>query len=144
LVGLVADDDAPDAFAYPERIDRIKELPTLTRDANAVRADTTTMSLDHAAGVELFALNLDNVEAVADEISEGGPLNSSPSPRKAAGRITSGVMSPRLKRALFLGYVRTPMAGVGTQFHAHIGGHNVTLSVVSLPLPSPIKGDKHA
>jgi glycine cleavage system aminomethyltransferase T len=53
-------------------------------------------------------------------------------------------MSPRLKRPLFLGYVRAAMANPGTKFGARIGGVDVTLSVVELPLPGVIKGEKHA
>lgn len=143
LVGLAAH-EAPDSLAYPARVESIKELPILAHDADAVRADVAALSIDHAAGVELFPAGSDDVQAITDEISEGGPLNPGAAPRKAAGRITSGVMSPRLKRALFLGYVRATMAEVGTKFRARIGGADVTLSVVSLPLPSPIKGDKHA
>ena len=145
LVGLAADDDAPESLAYPERWERLKELPTFERDADAVRADAAAMSIDHAAGAELFGLDADDVQAIADEISEGGPAGENGLARKAAGRITSGVMSPRLKRALFLGYVRAGAALAGAKFRARIGGTDVTLAVVELPLPGPIKGDaKHA
>lgn len=144
LVGLAASDDAPQSLAYPARFEKVTELPTLAHDADAVRADLALLSLDHAAGVELFAPGADDVVPIADEISEGGPLNVDGSTRKAVGRITSGILSPRLKRALFLGYVRAAMAEVGTMFRARIGGADLTLSVVALPLPSPIKGDKHA
>ena len=119
-------------------------MPLLAHDADAVRADAALLSLEHAAGVELFPPDADDVVPIADEISEGGPLNADGSTRKAAGRITSGVLSPRLKRALFLGYVRAAMAEAGTQVRARVGGVDLTLSVVALPLPSPIKGDKHA
>ncbi len=143
LVGLTAA-DAPESLAYPARVEKIAELPTLVRDADAVRADASSLSLDHAAGVELFAPDADDVAAIADEISEGGPLNTDGSARKACGRLTSGVQSPRLQRPLFLGYVRAAMAEAGTKFRARIGGVDVTLAVVALPLPGPIKGDKHA
>ena len=144
LVGLAASDDAPESLAYPARFEKINELPTLAHDTDAVRADASLFLLEHAAGVELFSPDADDVVPIADEISEGGPLNADGSTRKAAGHITSGVLSPRLKRALFLGYVRAAMAEVGTQFRARVGGVDLTLSVVALPLPSPIKGDKHA
>jgi folate-binding protein YgfZ len=145
LVGLVADEDAPESLAYPERWERVMELPVLAADEAAVRADAAAMSLDHASGAELFNLDADDVHAIADEISEGGPAGENGSARKAAGRVTSGVLSPRLKRALFLGYVRAGAASGGAKFRARIGGTDVTLAVVELPLPGPIKGDaKHA
>jgi folate-binding protein YgfZ len=140
LVGLVG--DAPTS-AYPEHVERFAELKTMAQDAQAVSADVAALSLDQAAGVELFSPDAD-VQAIADEISEGGPVYESSTPRKAAGRITSGAMSPRLKRPLFLGYVRAAMANPGTKFGARIGGVDVTLSVVELPLPGVIKGEKHA
>jgi folate-binding protein YgfZ len=145
LVGLAADDDAPESLAYLDRWERVIDLPPAIPDSETVRADAAAISLDRAAGAELFGLDADDVQAIADEIAEGGPAVEDGSARKAAGRITSGVMSPRLKRALFLGYVRAGMAAAGTRFRARIGGTDVTLSVVELPLPGPIKGDaKHA
>jgi aminomethyltransferase len=145
LVGLTTGDDAPESLAYPQRWERVKELPTLATDEAAVRADAAALSLDHAAGAELFGLDADDVLAIADEIAEGSPAIENGSARKAAGRVTSGVLSPRLKRALFLGYVRAGAAAAGSKFRARIGGTDVTLAVVELPLPGPIKGDaKHA
>ncbi len=144
LVGLAAGEDAPAPLAYPERLERIADLYARARDAEAVRADTAALSLDHAAGVELFALDADDVVAIADAISEGSPANPNAPPRKAYGRLTSGAMSPRLKRALFLGYVRAAMAQAGTKLRGRVGGVDVTLAVVDLPIPGPIKGDKHA
>lgn len=144
LVGLVADVDAPAPLLYPERLERIADLYARAHDAEAVRADTAALSLDHAAGVELFALDADDVVAIADQISEGSPANPDAPARKACGRLTSGAMSPRLKRALFLGYVRAGMAQAGTKLRGRVGGVDVTLAVVDLPIPGPIKGDKHA
>lgn len=145
LVGLAAGDDAPESLAYPERFEHISELPVLARDADAVRADAALLSLEHAAGAELFGPEADDVAAIADEISEGSPASPDGSGRKACGRITSGVLSPRLKRALFLGYVRATKAEVGAKLRARVSGADLTLTVVELPLPGPIKGDaKHA
>jgi folate-binding protein YgfZ len=60
---------------------------------------------------------------------------------KAAGRVTSAVLSPALRRALCLGYVRAPLAQPDARFQARVAGAAVTFSVVDLPL----KGDpKHA
>ncbi len=143
LVGLTTGDDAPAPFRYPEAIENIKELEA-SAGANS-ESDVAALSFDHAAGVELFSLDSkQGIEAIADEISEGGPLNPNSVAPKVVGRITSGAMSPRLKRPLFLGYVRAAMAEVGTSFRAHIGGVDLTLSVIALPLPGPIKGEKHA
>jgi folate-binding protein YgfZ len=126
LVGLTTGEKAPAPFTYDEN------------------ADASALTLDHVAGTELFSLDSpQTAEAIADQISEGGPVGGGAAP-KAAGRITSGAMSPRLKRALFLGYVRASMAEVGTKFRARIAGVDLTLSVVALPLPGPIKGEKHA
>jgi folate-binding protein YgfZ len=144
LVGLAAGDDAPATLAYPEHLERVKELPTLGTDADAVRADAAALAIDHAAGVELFTPDADDVHAIADEISEGGPTREGATPPKAVGRLTSGVLSPRLQRALFLGYVRATMAATGTKFRARVAGADLTLSIVELPLPGPIKGEKHA
>ncbi len=144
LVGLAAGEDTPATLAYPEHLERVDDLHARAKDADAVRADAAALTLDHAAGVELFTLDADDVAAIADQISEGGPVNPGASPRKAAGRITSGAMSPRLKRALFLGYVRATMAQPGTRFRARVAGVDMTLAVVELPLPGPIKGDTHA
>jgi folate-binding protein YgfZ len=144
LVGLAVD-EAPATFAYPEHLERVKELPTLATDPRAVRADVAVLSLDYAAGAELFTLDADDVHAIADEISEGGPARGEDAaPPKAVGRLTSGTLSPRLQRALFLGYVRATAAETGTKFRARVGGADLTLSIVELPLPGPIKGEKHA
>ncbi len=146
LVGLAAGDDAPGSLAYPAQLEDIKGLLSSesNQDAEAARDAVSALTLDNAAGVELFSLADDDVAAIADEISEGSPVAPDGAVRKAAGRITSGIQSPRLRRALFLGYVRAKMAEVGTSFRARIGGADVTLTVVALPLPGPIKGDKHA
>jgi folate-binding protein YgfZ len=59
----------------------------------------------------------------------------------AAGRITSAVFSPALKRALCLGYVRAPLAATGAEFFVRDGGPSASLTIVELPL----KGDpQHA
>ena len=144
LAGLVAGDDAPESLAYPERMEKIGELWSQVRDAGAVNTDAAALSLDRAAGAELFTPEADDVQSISNAISEGSPVSEGQSPRKAAGRITSGAMSPRLKHALFLGYVRAAHAEVGTKFRARVAGVDLTLTVVALPLPGPIKGDKHA
>lgn len=60
---------------------------------------------------------------------------------KAAGRITSAVFSPVLKRALCLGYVRAPLAVTGATFSIRGGDPAASLIVVELP----VKGDaQHA
>jgi folate-binding protein YgfZ len=50
----------------------------------------------------------------------------------AAGRITSSVFSPALKRALCLGYVRAPLAIPGATFSVRDGGPS--LVIIDLPV----------
>jgi folate-binding protein YgfZ len=58
-----------------------------------------------------------------------------------AGRITSAVFSPALKRALCLGFVRAAMDAPGSVFFVSEGGNAESLTIVELPL----KGDpRHA
>jgi folate-binding Fe-S cluster repair protein YgfZ len=126
LVGLTTE-----SLAYPIHLDDIKILLTHEHelDAKAAREAGAALSPNQAVGVEL---------AVAETGASSEP------DKKAAGRITSAVQSPRLRRPLLMGYVRAKMAEVGTKFRASIGGDDVTLTVIDLPLPGPIKGDKHA
>jgi folate-binding protein YgfZ len=136
LVGLAAGDDAPASLAYPVRLDRIDELPTLERDADAARADIALLSFEHSpvAGVELFTLGNGDVQTLADDIAEGAPAYEDAAARKPVGRLTSAAFSPRLKRALFLGYVRASAAQAGTQLRGHVAGVDVTLTIVDLPI----------
>ncbi len=52
----------------------------------------------------------------------------------AAGRITSSVFSPALKRALCLGYVRAPLAIPGATFSVRDGAPNTSLVIIDLPV----------
>ena len=126
LVGLTTD-----SIGYPVHLDDVKSLLATEHEHNAeaARDAAAVLSLDKAIGVELFG------SEAADTAAESG---------KAAGRVTSAVQSPRLRRPLFLGYVRAKMTDAGTKFRASIGGNDVSLTVIDLPLPGPIKGDKHA
>ena len=126
LVGLTTE-----GVGYPVHLDDIKSLLATEHDQanDAVRAAASVLSLDRAVGVELFS-------AEAEPSAEPGT--------KAAGRVTSAVQSPRLRKPLFLGYVRAKMAEAGTTFRANIGSNDAVLTVIDLPLPGPIKGEKHA
>lgn len=125
LVGLTTD-----SIGYPVHLDDVKSLLATEHEHNAeaARNAAAVLSLDKAVGVEFF----------------GSEADAAAEPGKAAGRVTSAVQSPRLRRPLFLGYVRAKMADAGTTFRATIAGNDVSLSVIDLPLPGPIKGDKHA
>ena len=125
LVGLTTD-----SIGYPVHLDDVKSLLATEHEHNAeaARNAAAVLTLDKAVGVEFFG-------SEADAAGETG---------KAAGRVTSAVQSPRLRRPLFLGYVRAKMTDAGTKFRASIGGNDVSLTVIDLPLPGPIKGDKHA
>jgi folate-binding protein YgfZ len=68
--------------------------------------------------------------------SESAPAEGA-STASPAGRITSAVFSPALKRALCLGYVRAPLAVPGAEFSVREGGRTASLTIVELPL----KGD---
>ncbi|HEX5130893.1 MAG TPA: glycine cleavage T C-terminal barrel domain-containing protein [Candidatus Krumholzibacteria bacterium] len=115
LVALSVAGDAPCTPAYQERWEEIVGLPTLKRDPDAARADVRAMSAPaNAAGTELSPT--------------GG------ADRKAAGRITSGALSPQLKRPIFLGMVRAAVAAPGSTFEATLGGKPVTLTVIELPV----------
>jgi folate-binding protein YgfZ len=115
LVALSVPGDTPCTPAYQERWENLAELPALDRDAEGARADLRAMSApQHAVGTELFA-------GTGEE-------------RKAAGRITSGVLSPRLKKPLFLAMVRANVASPGNTLDTTLGGKPVTLAVVDLPV----------
>jgi len=116
LIGLALESGG--GLRYDERWEKLAELPTLSRDAAAARADIHSMTIGHATGAELR--------------TDTGEVSA-----KAEGRITSAAYSPQLKRALFLGYVRAPLAEAGASFHATIDGAPAILSAVDLPL----KGD---
>jgi folate-binding protein YgfZ len=115
LVGLTVPGDTPCTPAYQERWEDLAELPTLGRDAPAAQADLRAMGApQHAVGTELFA--------------------GAGAERKSAGRITSGVLSPRLKKPLFLAMVRATVASPGNTLDTTLGGKPVTLAVVDLPV----------
>jgi len=77
-----------------------------------------------------------DIPAIGAALEAAGESAASP-----AGRITSAVYSPALKRALCLGFVRTAMAAPGGAFLAGEGGRTASLTIVELPL----KGDpRHA
>ncbi|MDH4038034.1 MAG: hypothetical protein OEX18_06170 [Candidatus Krumholzibacteria bacterium] len=111
LVGLSVPGDTPCTPAYHERWENLEELPTLAGRADATLADLRAMSApQHAIGTELFAGD------------------------KAAGRITSAALSPRLKKPLFLAMVRATDAATGNTLQTTLGGKPVTLAVVDLPI----------
>jgi folate-binding protein YgfZ len=143
LVGLTTADDAPASLGYPPRLENLRELPVLANAADDARADSAAMAFEHTpvAGVELFTLGNGDVESYADDVAEGAPAYADTSARKPVGRLTCAALSPLLKRALFLGYVRASLAQAGTQVRGHLGGMDVTLTVVDLPLTRSVQGD---
>lgn len=115
LVGLTVPGDTPCTPAWQARWDDLASLPTLPRNADAAAADARALGAPQgAAGAELFA-------------AAGGES-------KPAGRITSGVLSPILKKPLFLAMVRANVAAPGSTLDTTLGGKPVTLAVVDLPI----------
>jgi len=49
------------------------------------------------------------------------------------GRVTSGTMSPSLKKAIGMGYVAKELSKVGTEIHIQIRNKNIKAKVVRLP-----------
>ena len=143
LVGLTTGDDAPESLGYPERLEDLRGLPALADSPDGARADIAAMAFDHTpvAGVELFTLGNGDVESDADDTAEGAPAYADAAARKPVGRLTSAALSPCLKRALFLGYVRATLAQARTHLRGHVGGMDVTLTVVDLPLTRSVQGD---
>lgn len=114
LVALTVPGDTPCTPAWQARWDDLANLPTLAHQPADAAGDSKAMDAPrHAAGTELFA--------------EGGD-------GKAVGRITSGVLSPALKKPLFLAMVRATVASSGSTVQATLGGKPVTLAVVDLPI----------
>jgi len=117
LVGLRSPHPVPpDFFDLPD-----EELPTLESDADTVRAHIDALGLADAvdAGTELFA----GSDASAGE-------------GKAAGRLTSPSFSPRLRSALFLGYLRAALVeeGAGAEFVFSTGDDVARTTIVQLPI----------
>jgi glycine cleavage system aminomethyltransferase T len=108
-----------------------------------VHEDVAALSLTHVpfVGVELFTLGNGDVQSAVDDIAEGAPPYPDATAPKPVGRLTSGGLSPHLKRALFLGYVRASIAQAGTKLRGNLGGTDVTLTVVDLPLTRSVQGD---
>ncbi len=52
------------------------------------------------------------------------------------GEVTSGTMSPSLKKGIGMGYVRTPFAPAGSEFHVGIRDKKLLARVVKLPFYS--------
>jgi len=117
LVALSVPGDTPCTPAWQPRWDTLTGLPVLETDPAAAQADVRAMSApNHAVGTKLFA---------PGETKRG-----------AIGHITSGVLSPLLNKPLFLATVRTNAASPGTTLEAMLGGRNVALAVVDLPVKS--------
>ena len=114
LVALTVAGDTPCTPAYQERWENLAALPTLSHQPEEAMKDATAMGApQHAAGTELF---------IPDDAG------------KPAGRVTSGVLSPALKKPLFLAMVRATVASPGTTLQATLGGKPVALAVVELPI----------
>lgn len=143
LVGLSPGDDAPASLGYPERFEKLRELQTLAGNAPTAREDIHTLTFEHApfAGAELFALGNGDVQNDADDVAEGAPVYEDAPARKTVGRLTSASLSPILKRALFMGYVRSSIAQAGTKLRGRVGGTDVILTVIDLPLTRSVQGD---
>jgi len=124
LVGLSPVGEVPSALRWPDGFEKPGELSSLTSNEAAVRAHTAVLAF---ANVPVIGAELFDAAGAADA--------------KSAGRITSAVFSPKLKQALFLGYVRAALATPESRFRLQLGSETASLSVVDLPL----KGDtKHA
>ena len=115
LVGLRCAQVAPPSFLDLAN----EELPTVAAKPDAVRA--------HVDSLGLF-----------DVIDRGAPLfaggDASAGEGKPAGRLTSLAFSPRLGAALFLGYVRQTMAGVGNEFVFSTGDDVAKTTITKLPI----------
>jgi glycine cleavage system aminomethyltransferase T len=115
LVALTENGGVPDAMTYPSGWEALAELPTLDGDRAAAQAALHTADATRAA--------------LATELLAGaGP------DQKSVGHITSAVLSPRLKKPLFLAMVRATVAAPGNTLDATLGGEPVTLTVIDLPV----------
>lgn len=63
----------------------------------------------------------------------GYPIHSG---GQVVGHVTSGTMSPTLKKPIGMGYVPTSLAAAGTEIEVEIRGRNVAARVVKLPFVS--------
>ena len=102
LVGLTPTGDLPEAWSPPAWMETPSvELPTVANDLDVVKAHADQLLAGNVAdGAQLFEHE--------EEGSETATIT-----RKAMGRITSAVLSPKTGRPLFLGYVRHTIAEPG-------------------------------
>jgi aminomethyltransferase len=56
---------------------------------------------------------------------------------KKIGEVTSGTMSPSLKKGIGLGYVPTIFTEVGSQIHIQIRKNAIPATIVKLPFYKP-------
>ncbi len=107
-------------MALPDFFDMMDEdLVTVEEDPDTVRYHVDVLSLVDMvdAGTELFP----GSDASAGE-------------EKAAGRLTSLTFSPRTGGALFMGYVRAPLAQTGNEFIFSTGDEVTRTTVTTLPI----------
>jgi folate-binding protein YgfZ len=83
--------------------------------------------LDHINALSLVDVLERNVELFSGSDASAGE-------QKPSGRLTSLTFSPRLRAALFLGYVRAPLAERGNEFVFSTGDEVTKTTITQLPI----------
>jgi glycine cleavage system T protein (aminomethyltransferase) len=66
-------------------------------------------------------------------VREGAPLFADATSSEAIGKVTSGGFGPSLNAPVAMGYLPTPLAGIGTTVFAEVRGQRLPLAVAATP-----------
>jgi folate-binding protein YgfZ len=138
LVGLTAQTGADtgtggtDAF----QSDVAGELEKMTVGINELVSRADENGLRARANTDAALFDLSAAFPAGSEIFAGGN-DTGAAAGKPQGRITSAVLSPRLKGCLLLGYVRRETVESNTAIELQLGEKRESMSVINLPPASP-------